>query len=59
MSAGNQNRVSYFTMLSEAEQRAAIRRLSRSGMVDHAIASITTLSVEMVRRILAEPDAPT
>jgi hypothetical protein len=44
----------YFTLLSRAEQREAIHRLSRSGMSDHTIASATALSVEMVRKILGE-----
>lgn len=44
----------YFAMLSRDEQRAAIRRLANSGMSDYTIASITSISVEMVRNILAE-----
>jgi ABC-type phosphate/phosphonate transport system ATPase subunit len=47
-------RMHYFAMLTRDEQADAIHRLSRSGMSDHAIASATQLSVEMVRKILGE-----
>jgi hypothetical protein len=39
-----------------AEQRAdTIRELSRNGLGDYEIANATRLSVEMVRRIIADP----
>jgi len=44
----------YFALLSQPEQVQAIRKLSRSGMSDHGISAATQLSVEQVRRILAE-----
>ena len=43
-----------FAMLTRAEQAQAIRRLARSGMSDHGIASATALSVEMIRTILGQ-----
>lgn len=42
----------YFALLTEAEQRDAIRRLASSGMVDTGIAAATRLSVEQIRQIL-------
>jgi hypothetical protein len=53
----NQNRVNQFLLLNEQERRDAITKLARSGMGDHAIASITALNVEMIRRILADQAA--
>jgi len=44
----------YFAMLTREEQRAAIHRLSSSGMSDYGIASATQLSVEQIRVILGE-----
>ena len=44
----------YFRLLDRAEQEAAVRRLSASGMGDYGIAAATGLSVEAVRRVLAE-----
>ena len=44
----------HFLMLPPAEQANAIRRLARAGMSDSTIASATRLSIEQVRRILAE-----
>lgn len=49
----------HFLVLSHAEQLAAIRRLAALGWSDHAIAAATRLSVEQIRRLLAEVDAPT
>jgi DNA invertase Pin-like site-specific DNA recombinase len=40
--------------LNQAERAAAIRRLATEGMSDRGIASATGLSVEQVRRVLAE-----
>jgi len=42
----------YFALLSESEQREAIKRLAASGMVDTGIAAATRLSVEQIRQIL-------
>ena len=44
----------HFTVLSQAEQAAAIRRLAAAGHGIHTIAHATGLSVEIVRRVLAE-----
>lgn len=49
--AGN---MTYFLMLTHAEQRFAIQRMAASGMSDHTIAAATMLSVEMIRAILGE-----
>jgi hypothetical protein len=51
MSAQN---LPYFQMLTHQEQRAAIQRMSAGGMSDYIIAAATALSVEMIRRVLAE-----
>lgn len=48
----------YFLLLSPDQQAQAIRRLHLSGMLDHSIAAATKMSVEMVRRILAETGRP-
>lgn len=44
----------HFLLLSHEEQVAAIYRLHRMGMSDDTIAAATRLSVEMIRRLLAE-----
>lgn len=44
----------HFHALNFEEQANAIRRLATMGMSDHGIAAATRLSVEFVRRILAE-----
>lgn len=44
----------HFLLLDNAEQVKAIQRLAARGMSDHTIAAATGLSVEMIRRILAE-----
>lgn len=44
----------YFLLLTRDQQVEAIRRLHALGMSDHTIASATRLSVEMIRRLLAE-----
>lgn len=46
--------VLHFLLLSHDEQKAAIRRLAALGWSDHSIAAATRLSVELVRRLLAE-----
>jgi len=48
-------RMYHFQLLTHDEQRAAILRLSRSGMSDATIASAAGLSVEMIRTILGRP----
>jgi hypothetical protein len=45
----------HFLLLDRDQQIQAIQRLSKSGMSDHTIAAATRLSVEQVRRLLAEP----
>lgn len=42
----------YFTVLSQAEQAAAIRRLRATGMSPRGIAEATGLSLEQVERVL-------
>ena len=44
----------HFQLLSQGEQAAAIRRLAAQGWSEYGIAAATRLSVEMIRRILAE-----
>jgi hypothetical protein len=41
-------------LLDSAEQAAMVRRLSNSGYSDESISIISGLSIELVRRILAE-----
>jgi hypothetical protein len=47
----------YFLLLNAEEQREAIHRLARSGMGDYSIASATRLSVEQIRKIIAEKNS--
>ncbi len=47
----------HFLLLDREQQAQAIRRLATSGMSDHTIAAVTRLSVEMIRRIVAESGA--
>lgn len=44
----------HFLLLDREQQAQAIRRLAVSGMLEHTISAVTGLSVEQVRRILAE-----
>lgn len=44
----------HFLLLSPTEQANAIRRLAATGMSDFTIATATRLSVEAIRRIIAE-----
>jgi hypothetical protein len=44
----------YFLLLPPAEQVNAIRRLAATGMSEHGIAAATRMSVEQIRKILAE-----
>ena len=44
----------HFLLLTREEQHAAIRRLASSGMNEYTIAAATRLSVEQIRRALAE-----
>jgi hypothetical protein len=48
----------HFKALRREEVAAAIRRMAREGFSDYCIVSATQLSVEAVRQILAESDAP-
>lgn len=43
-----------FHSLDHEQQLHAVRNMARAGLGDHTIASATGLSVEMVRRFLAE-----
>ena len=48
----------YFRLLDPQAQREAIWRLAASGMSDRTIAAATALSVEQIRRVIAENNAP-
>lgn len=50
-------RMNYFVLLTPEQQQQSIRRLARSGMADSSIAAATGMSVEQVRRALAQPAA--
>lgn len=50
-------RMNYFALLTPEQQQASIRRLARSGVPDSSIAATTGMSVEQVRRALAQPAA--
>lgn len=47
-----------FTVLTEAEQREAIRNMRRVGFSENTIAAATGWSVEMIRRALGKEPAP-
>ena len=47
----------HFHALDHDQQGQAIRRLAASGQSEHTIASATGLSVEMIRRVLAERES--
>ena len=49
----------YFRLLDADAQKSAIARMHRSGMSDGIIASATKLSIEQVRRTLAETSGAT
>jgi hypothetical protein len=53
------SRLRYFHLLTQAEQRASIRRLADLRMSDQTIASLTGMDVEAVRSILANPQGST
>lgn len=44
----------HFHVLDQDQQAAAIRRLAATGQGEHTIAHATGLSVEQIRRVLAE-----
>ena len=46
----------HFNVLDQGAKVSAIRRLAASGQSDTTIAAATGLSVEMIRRILTNPD---
>lgn len=54
-SAYRERQLRQFTLLDHEQQRQAIQRLASSGLADSTIATATALSVEEIRRILAEP----
>lgn len=54
MTQAEQQRMLYFAMMTEAEQREAIKRLADSGVGDHGIASATGIAVEAVRSIIGQ-----
>lgn len=45
----------HFLLLDRDQQAQTIRRMANTGWSDSSIAAATRLSVEQVRRILAEP----
>jgi hypothetical protein len=47
----------HFDALTVGEKQAAVRQLARDGYSDHGISAATNLSVEMVRRVLADQPA--
>lgn len=49
-----QRRMYHFLLLSHDDQLSAVRRLHKAGMGDYVIASAAGISVEQVRRLLAE-----
>ena len=49
------SRLRSFVTMNREQQAAAIRRMASEGRSDHTIATATRLSVEQIRRILAEP----
>jgi hypothetical protein len=52
-----EQRMLYFAMLDQDEQRAAIRRLAASGFSDYGVSAATGLAVEQVRAIIGEKKA--
>ncbi len=54
MSAPQPRELVHFLLLSEEEQRDAIRKMARSGWSDSGIATATRLSVEQVRQVIGE-----
>jgi hypothetical protein len=53
---GGMNKPNFFEMFTADEKAARVRKLAAS-MSDEAVADLTGLSLEMIRRILAEPKA--
>lgn len=51
-------RMHHFQLLDRAEQATAIKRLAGNGWTESTISAATGLSVEQIRRILAENCAP-
>lgn len=52
-----ERRLYYFQMLEPQARRETLRRLAASGMSDRTIATVTQLSIEMVRRVLGEQNS--
>lgn len=48
------NELHYFRLLDRTEQQKTVQRLLASGMTEVAIASITSLSIEQIRRMAAK-----
>lgn len=48
----------HFLLLDRDQQAAAIRRLVACGMSEHTAAAASGLSVEQIRKILAEQTSP-
>ena len=57
MSALREREMRHFLLLDRDQQEQAIRRLVAAGMSEHTVASVTGLSVEQVRRVLAEANS--
>ncbi len=53
-SAYRERQLRHFQALDREQQAQAIRRLASSGQAESTIAAATALSVEQIRRILAE-----
>jgi hypothetical protein len=51
--------LNHFLLLERREQEAAVRRMAAAGMGDYGVAAATGLSVEQVRRVLAQRGAET
>jgi hypothetical protein len=51
--------MAHFHLLSREEQEQAIRRLANAGYAEQTISAATQLSVEMIKRVLAEPKGAT
>jgi hypothetical protein len=55
---GAPRELSHFVAMDREEQQNAIRRMAVEGWTDHGIAHATRLSVEQIRRTLADRAAP-
>jgi DNA invertase Pin-like site-specific DNA recombinase len=48
----------HFLLLDRQQQAQALRRMVASGMSERTVAAASGLSVEQVRRVIADSDAP-